>query len=53
VYAGGSLGSGKRSLAFHVVLQAADRTLTDEDLQKYLARVERAVAELGGELRRA
>lgn len=53
VYAGGSLAAGQRSLAFHVFLQAADRTLTDDDVQKFLSRVERAVGELGGELRRA
>jgi hypothetical protein len=33
-------------------LQAADRTLNDQDCAKYLTRVERAVAELGGELRK-
>lgn len=53
VYAGASLEAGKRSLAFHVVLQAADRTLTDEDVQKFLSRAERAVTELGGAVRKA
>ncbi len=53
VYAGDTLEAGKRSLAYHVVLQAADRTLTDEDVQKFLARVERAVSELGGAVRKA
>ncbi len=53
VYSGGTLEAGKRSLAFHVVLQAADRTLTDEDVQKFLARAERAVTELGGAVRKA
>jgi phenylalanyl-tRNA synthetase beta chain len=53
VYAGDALGAGQRSLAYHVVLQAADRTLTDDDVQKFLSRVERAVGELGGAVRKA
>jgi len=53
IYSGGSLEAGKKSLAFHVRLQAADRTLTDDDVQKYLSRVERAVGELGGSVRKA
>jgi len=52
LYRGPNLGPGKKSLAFHVLLQAADRTLSDQDCAKYLARVERAVVELGGELRK-
>ena len=53
LYRGSNLGPGKKSLAYHVVLQAADRTLGEADAAKFLARVERAVAELGGELRKA
>jgi phenylalanyl-tRNA synthetase beta chain len=52
LYRGANLGAGKKSLAYHVVLQAADRTLSDQDCAKYLARAERAVAELGGEVRK-
>jgi phenylalanyl-tRNA synthetase beta chain len=52
LYRGPSLGPGRKSLAFHLVLQAADRTLGVEDQAKVLARVERAIAELGGELRK-
>ena len=52
VYTGPNLGPGKKSLAWHVVLQASDRTLTDEDVKKFLDRVERAAGELGGGLRR-
>jgi phenylalanyl-tRNA synthetase beta chain len=52
LYRGASLGAGRKSLAYHVLLQAEDRTLTDQDCAKYLARVERALAELGGELRK-
>ncbi|NOT31088.1 MAG: phenylalanine--tRNA ligase subunit beta, partial [Planctomycetes bacterium] len=52
LYRGPSLGPGKKSLAFHVLLQATDRTLDEQDQAKYLGRVERALAELGGELRK-
>ncbi len=52
LYRGESLGAGRKSLAFHVLLQAPDRTLSDEDAAKFLKRLERALAELGGELRR-
>jgi len=52
LFRGPSLGAGRKSLAYHVLLQASDRTLSDQDCAKYLGRVERAVAELGGELRK-
>jgi phenylalanyl-tRNA synthetase beta chain len=53
LYRGASVGAGRKSLAYHVHLRAADRTLDETDCAKYLGRVERLVAELGGELRRA
>jgi phenylalanyl-tRNA synthetase beta chain len=52
VYAGERLGAGRRSLAWHVLLQAAGRTLDERDGQKFLARLEREAGALGGELRR-
>jgi phenylalanyl-tRNA synthetase beta chain len=52
LYRGENLGAGKKSLAYHVVLRAADRTLDEKDGAKFLGRVERALGELGGELRR-
>lgn len=52
VFSGGRLGAGRRSLAWHVLLQAPDRTLADQDGQKFLARLEREAQALGGELRR-
>ena len=52
VYTGPNLGAGKKSLAFHVTLQSDSRTLTDQDVAKFLERVEREVGTLGGELRR-
>ena len=52
VYRGESLGAGKKSLAYHVVLAAADRTLSDADAARFLARLERECAALGAELRK-
>jgi phenylalanyl-tRNA synthetase beta chain len=53
VYAGPNLGPGRKSLAFHVTLAAADRTLSEQDLARFLERFEGEVRKLGGELRRA
>lgn len=52
LYRGPNVGAGRKSLAWHVVLRAADRTLTDQDVKKFLERVEREAANLGGALRR-
>lgn len=52
VYSGANLGPGKRSLAWHVTLRSDGRTLTDEDVAKFLQRVERELAAAGAELRR-
>jgi phenylalanyl-tRNA synthetase beta chain len=51
-FEGGSLGEGKKSIAFSVTLQAPDRTLTEDDIaaaqQKIVAAVTKAT---GGTLR--
>jgi len=52
VYTGANLAAGKKSLAFHVLLAADERTLTDQDVAKFLERVAREVQNHGGELRR-
>ncbi len=52
VYTGERVGVGRKSLAWHVVLQHEERTLSDQDGQKFLARLEREIGLLGGELRR-
>ncbi len=52
VYAGPNLGAGKKSLAFHVLLQSDTRTLTDKDGSKFLGRLEKGLSALGGELRK-
>lgn len=51
VYRGAGVDAGQRSLAYRVRLQAADRTLTDDDVAGVRARAEAAVAKLGGVLR--
>ena len=52
LYRGESIGPGRKSLAFHVLLQSESKTLTDKDEQKFLQRFEKLVAETGGELRK-
>lgn len=52
VYQGDPIPAGKRSLAYHVVYQAPDRTLRDEEAAAVHARIERALAiGLGAQLR--
>ncbi|MCE9594743.1 MAG: phenylalanine--tRNA ligase subunit beta [Planctomycetes bacterium] len=53
VYTGPNAGPGRKSLAYHVYLESDERTLTDQDSQKFLQRVEREATTLGGELRKA
>ena len=53
LYAGAQLGQGKKSLAYHVLLQSDTRTLSDEDGQRFLTALEREAGGLGAELRRA
>ena len=52
LYRGPNLGEGKKSLAYHVVLQSNSRTLSDGDAQKFLGRLERQLEKLGAELRK-
>src|SRR4029077_7327183 len=52
VYQGDKIAAGKKSLAYHVVYQAPDRTLTSDEVQKAQDRLlERLKRELGAELR--
>ncbi|MBW3604994.1 MAG: phenylalanine--tRNA ligase subunit beta [Actinobacteria bacterium] len=53
VYRGDALGEGKRSLAYHIALDNAERQLSDRDEAAAIDRIERIVAEqVGGRLRR-
>lgn len=51
VYQGERVAEGKRSLAYHLVYRAADRTLTDAELEPVHNRVREALKALGAELR--
>ena len=51
VYRGAGVGAGRRSLAYRLRLQAADRNLTDADVADVRAKVTAAAAKLGAELR--
>ena len=51
LYRGEGLEPGRRSLAFRAVLRAADRTLSDKEEAKFLAKAARAAEDLGGQVR--
>lgn len=51
LYQGEHVKAGHRSLAYRITYRAADRTLTDADLEPVHARVRDAVGALGAELR--
>jgi phenylalanyl-tRNA synthetase beta chain len=51
VYEGPQVGEGRRSLALALSFRAADRTLSDEDVEPLRQRIVQALAGLGGELR--
>ena len=51
LYRGDSVGAGRKSIAYHVRLQASDRTLSDADVARFLGRLERGIEKAGGELR--
>jgi phenylalanyl-tRNA synthetase beta chain len=51
LYTGEALGAGKKSLAYHVLLQADDRTLGETEKQKFLDRLGRKLEAVDGVLR--
>jgi len=51
IFRGGQLGEGRKSLAFHVTLQAPDRTLGDKDEKRFLDRARRILPQVGAEIR--
>jgi phenylalanyl-tRNA synthetase beta chain len=52
VYRGGQVGAGRKSLAYRLVYQADDRTLTDEEVAKQRNKIVRRLErELGAKLR--
>ena len=52
LYRGDNIGAGRKSLAYHLLLQSESRTLGEQDEQKFLKRFEQLLAEIGAELRR-
>jgi len=52
VFRGDQIGKGKKSLAYSLTYQAADRTLTDEEVARVRAKIiARLESELGAQLR--
>ena len=52
VFRGEQVGAGKKSLAFNLIFRAADRTLTDEEVNEYRVQAaEKARVELGAQMR--
>ena len=51
VYTGEKVGEGKKSLAYNLVFRAADRTLTDQEVDEAIGRVLKALGEKGVSLR--
>mgnify|MGYP003303683049 CR=1 FL=1 len=45
VYRGAQIGEGNKSVAFSLTFRAADRTLTDEEVQKAVEKVMKVCAE--------
>lgn len=52
LYMGDNVAAGKKSLAWHVLLQSDKGTLGEKDMSKFLTRVEHTAAKVGGELRK-
>jgi len=51
IYEGEEL-SGKKSLAFHIIFQAEDRTLKSEEINSAMKKIIQAVEEMGWEIRK-
>ena len=52
VYKGAQIPEGKKSVAYSLVLRAADHTLTVEECDKVMASIFQGLAEVGAEVRR-
>ena len=52
IYTGDKIGEGKKSLAYSLIFRAADRTLTDEEVDASVEKMLKLLAEIGVELRR-
>lgn len=47
-YEGDAVGEGRKSLAFHLVFQSQDRTLTDEEVDRMMERITSRLSEMEG-----
>ena len=52
IYRGKNLGDGRKSLAYHLLLQSEERTLSDKDQERFLKRLEKSLEALDAHLRR-
>jgi phenylalanyl-tRNA synthetase beta chain len=52
IYMGENVGPGRKSLAYHVLLQSETQTLTDADQAEFLSRFEGGLELLGARLRK-
>ncbi|MPN44346.1 Phenylalanine--tRNA ligase beta subunit [bioreactor metagenome] len=51
IYRGDTVGEGKKSLAYNLVLRTGERTLTDEEADRAVQKVLKALAEINVTLR--
>lgn len=52
VYKGGNIGQNKKSVAFRVVCQAKDKTLSDEEIKSVMDKIVEVLKGIGGEIRK-
>ncbi|MFA6896824.1 MAG: phenylalanine--tRNA ligase subunit beta [Patescibacteria group bacterium] len=52
IYEGENIAAGKKSIAFKIVCQAEDRTLSDEDIKAIMDKIIEALGKIGGEIRK-
>jgi phenylalanyl-tRNA synthetase beta chain len=52
IYEGASLGENKKSVAFKIVCQAENKTLSDEEIKSIMERIIKEMEKIGGEIRK-
>ncbi len=51
IYKGKQIPDGKKSIAYNITMRSADRTLTDEDIEKAMEKILKKLAEIGASIR--
>ncbi len=51
IYKGKQIPEGKKSVAYNITMRSADRTLTDEDVEKAMNKILKNLADLGASIR--